>query len=279
MTLIHILGSASCFPSKLQKGRKPAGYLVTWGKNRLLLDCSQGIAERLEKIGIRPDEIAHCAISHAHPDHFALPQFLQSSLCSRMLQPGFSWDDPKTFSELNLYAGKHITKYVSILHKIYFEETVTVKSAGLPFPILHTHTLPSEQSIELPEGAKLQGFRVHHGFGKVDALAFRLTLSDGTIIVYSGDTGMCDGLITAAQNADVFICEAGSRIGDTAQAREYGHLTPRQAGEVAAQAGVKTIVLTHYFGFDSVSDMKKDCRLSGFEGKIIVATDGMKIKV
>lgn len=280
MPTLHILGSGSCFPTTLQKGRLPPGYLIEWGQSsRLLFECSEGITRRLEAIGVLPDDIAHLAVSHSHPDHCALPQFIQSTHCSRSTKPGFSRDDPSTFSELHLYTSKHIIKNLPILNKIHFQETVAGKTAGLVFPIIHPHELPAPDSIALPEGATLTAAHVYHGFGKVDALAFRLTLPSGIVIAYSGDTGMCDGIMDIARGADIFISEASALIGDDTAAHVYGHLNPRQAGEIARQSGVKQLILTHYAGFDSPRAMKKDCKRSGFAGKIIIAMDGMKLRI
>lgn len=56
-------------------------------------------------------------------------------------------------------------------------------------------------------------------------------------------------------------------------------LNPRQAGEVAKTCGVKKLVLTHYSGRDSDEAMLADCRLSGFEGEIVIAKDGDQYEI
>jgi ribonuclease BN (tRNA processing enzyme) len=128
--------------------------------------------------------------------------------------------------------------------------------------------------IEFADDSELLSFPVYHGFGKVNALAFRLVLASGRVVAYSGDTGTCPGLIQAAKDADLFICEASAPLGNDAMATGYGHLNPRQAGEVAKVCGVKKLVLTHYSGRDPDEAMLVDCRLSGFEGEIVIAKDG-----
>ncbi|MGW4380300.1 MBL fold metallo-hydrolase [Kitasatospora sp. NPDC004531] len=72
------------------------------------------------------------------------------------------------------------------------------------------------------------GFRIEHG---------------GRSLVYSGDTGTCQDLVELARDADLFLCEAAYTHGkETAEAI---HLNGRQAGEHAARAGAKRLVLTH----------------------------------
>jgi ribonuclease BN (tRNA processing enzyme) len=56
--------------------------------------------------------------------------------------------------------------------------------------------------------------------------------------------------------------------------RTYGHLNPRQACDVAREAGAARVVLTHYAGLDAESAMMDDARGSGFAGEISLARDG-----
>ena len=62
-------------------------------------------------------------------------------------------------------------------------------------------------------------------------------------LTYSGDTDACDGLVAAARDVDLFLCEAGFVEGrDTVRGI---HLTGERAGEVATQARARHLVLTH----------------------------------
>jgi hypothetical protein len=62
-------------------------------------------------------------------------------------------------------------------------------------------------------------------------------------LVYSGDTGICDSLVQAAEDAHVFIAEAAFRDADVNPPDI--HLTGREAAMVALKAGVERLVLTH----------------------------------
>jgi ribonuclease BN (tRNA processing enzyme) len=68
----------------------------------------------------------------------------------------------------------------------------------------------------------------------------------------------------------LFLCEASCAIGRDSDA---GHLNPKDAAEIAARAGSKELVLTHYSGKDSEAEMINDARKSSFGGDIDVATD------
>jgi ribonuclease BN (tRNA processing enzyme) len=76
----------------------------------------------------------------------------------------------------------------------------------------------------------------------VTAYALRIEV-DGRVLVYSGDTGICDSLVDAADGAHLFLAEAAFREGD-ANPPDI-HLTGREAAMVAAKAGVERLVLTH----------------------------------
>ncbi len=67
--------------------------------------------------------------------------------------------------------------------------------------------------------------------------------AEGKVLGYSGDTGPCDALAEVAADADVFLCEAA--FVETEDNPADLHLTGKQAGAAAAQAGVGTLVLTH----------------------------------
>ena len=67
--------------------------------------------------------------------------------------------------------------------------------------------------------------------------------SEGRTLVYSGDTGPCQELVDLAADADLLLCEAAFvESGDNPADL---HLTGKQAGVVAAEAGVGRLVLTH----------------------------------
>jgi len=53
-------------------------------------------------------------------------------------------------------------------------------------------------------------------------------------------------IIQLAGGADLFFCEAGFLEKDRKRAEERGHLTARQAGELARRAKVKKLQIFHF---------------------------------
>jgi ribonuclease BN (tRNA processing enzyme) len=79
------LGTGVCTDtSHTSNPRQPPGFLVIAGGLHLLLDCSEGIRFRLRQAGIDVTDVTHVAVTHAHPDHAALPQFIQAKFCRHL---------------------------------------------------------------------------------------------------------------------------------------------------------------------------------------------------
>jgi ribonuclease Z len=62
------------------------------------------------------------------------------------------------------------------------------------------------------------------------------------------DTRRCAAAVELARNVDLLVCESTYVSGEEALAEQYGHLTAAQAAGIAAEAGVRRLVLTHYSG-------------------------------
>ena len=85
---------------------------------------------------------------------------------------------------------------------------------------------------------------------------------------------MCENLATIAQGADVLICE--SAFPD--EMKVPGHLTPSLAGEIASQAGVRKLVLTHFYPECDRVDVSAQCRKT-YGGPLVLAEDLLEIQV
>jgi len=140
------------------------------------------------------------------------------------------------------------------------------------------------RELGIPEGP-LWG-RLHHGEA--------ITLDDGRVIrpedlvgaprhgrtvVYSGDTRPHLALIEAARGADLLVHEATFGGDELDRARETGHSTAAEAARVAAEAGVRRLVLTHIsprYGRDA-AELLAEAR--AIFPETIIARDGLSIDV
>jgi ribonuclease Z len=67
----------------------------------------------------------------------------------------------------------------------------------------------------------------------------------GTKMVHVGDAGRTDNLLEVVRDADALVIEATYLEEEKELAEQFGHLTAKQAGELAREAGVGTLILTH----------------------------------
>ncbi|SEF66549.1 ribonuclease Z [Nonomuraea solani] len=103
----------------------------------------------------------------------------------------------------------------------------------------------------------------------------------GQSMAFVMDTRLCDAVFELASGVDLLVIESTFLAEESALAKEYGHLTAYEAGQVAAEAGVRRLVLTHFserYGFDDEPAFTAEAHQS-FTGEIITARDLMRIPV
>ena len=127
----------------------------------------------------------------------------------------------------------------------------------------------------------------------VPSFAYRFDTADRSIVI-SGDTARSEGLIALARGADVLVHEALWVPGidwlaremlnaDPAQLRKHmleSHTPVEEVGRIAAEAGVKTLVLSHFVPGDIPGLTDDDWRAGArvyFNGEIVVGRDFMEI--
>lgn len=246
--------------------RQPPGFLVEVDGSYLLFDCSEGIRFRLHAAGVDIARITHVAISHAHPDHAALPQFIQSKFCRHL----FGAADPNT-TKLRIYLPKLLARdFPQVWNWHQPENDGKYWNEFAPEII----GMPNGFEEEIMPGVTLKAFPVYHGFGRHPAMGFRLETPHG-VVAYTGDSGVCEGVRTLAQSADLLISDCSTRVGQE-YTGGYGHMGPKQCGDIAIKAGVKQLWLTHYYDFDAQDAMLAEVRAAGFFGEARLAHDGDK---
>jgi len=127
------------------------------------------------------------------------------------------------------------------------------------------------------------------------AFAYRFDTAAGSVVL-SGDTAPCQNLVTLARSADVLVHEVfddrvtdagGAGIADAegsweAERRQHHLLTSHTplgaVGRVAAEAGVRRLVLTHFVpGDDTLPDGHWLAGVTGFDGEVVVGRDLMEL--
>jgi ribonuclease BN (tRNA processing enzyme) len=210
---LTILGCYGPYPPA---GGACSGYLVQEEDCNLLLDCGNGVLSRLQEF-IAYQDLDAVLLSHLHADHISDLMIMRYGLMQS--RKGDSVDHP-----LPLYTPKE--------------------------PAEDFNRLPYKSAYDFRALDELSAFEigpfkitVSAGVHAVPVFGFRLESSSG-ILVYSGDTEMNQNIGPFAAAADLLLCEANYLEEDIA-AGLPNHLSAAQAAAIAAEAGVKKLLLTH----------------------------------
>jgi len=101
----------------------------------------------------------------------------------------------------------------------------------------------------------------------------------GRKLVYSGDTGPCRSVTEAACGADLLIHECTFLDEEAGRAAETSHSTARQAAEVAVQAGVRRLVITHFSARHSEQPHRLEKEARAVFPEVVAAEDGMSLEI
>jgi ribonuclease BN (tRNA processing enzyme) len=134
------------------------------------------------------------------------------------------------------------------------------------------------ETTELGPGAHMLGslrveaFPINH---TAQSLAYRVRVDgEAPTVTFSGDADEGLGLVDAARDARLFVCDAA--FPDAAYVP--GHLTPGRAGRVAAAAGVETPRLPHFHPECHGVDLAAQARTT-FAGEVVLASDQRRFDV
>ncbi len=114
------------------------------------------------------------------------------------------------------------------------------------------------------------------------AFAFRFDLTkSGVSVTFSGDTTKSDNLIALAKGTDILVHEAQFSLDDAYYGNRFppgylvkSHTSAEQVGEVAAAAGAKHVILSHYEPTDLPDSEWQAAIGKNYSGKLTVARDG-----
>lgn len=279
-TRLILLGTGGG-PRARANSSAPAQVILV-GERAYVVDCGSGVGRQLAFAGVPLTSVRHVFITHHHSDHNMdygnlILQAWAAGLRTRL----DAWGPPplakmtRLFFEMNAY---------DIETRIADEGRVPI------VPLVEVHELTRGGPVMQDDDVRVAAAIVNHP-PVVPAFAYRFDARDRSIVI-SGDTAPCDALVELARGADVLVQEAlyeaaldrlVARVPNAATFRQHfraTHTPAADAGRIAAAAGVKTLVLSHFVPPDdpAVTDrMWRDAARAHFRGRVIVGKDLMEI--
>ena len=246
-----VLGSGTAVPSL---ERASAGYLLDADGRMWIFDTGLGTLHRLLQAGVDCERIDRIFFSHAHVDHHL-------EIVHILFQNNY-FLAPRT-RDLHIYGSEKFLEFFRGLRDLY-GNWIEPRHYRL-----RCHDL-TDREIGI-DGFKVATRAVAH---IPSSVAYRVRSPQGRVFVYSGDTDRCASLIELARDADLLLTEASTP--DAMKAP--GHLTPALAGEIATRAGVKRLLLTHFYPPCESIDVKAECRRT-YAGEILLAEDLLRVSI
>ncbi|MFD0685076.1 ribonuclease Z [Actinomadura fibrosa] len=290
-----VLGSASAVPTK---SRNHNGYLLHWDGEGLLFDPGEGTQRQMTHAGLSAHDVTWIYVTHFHGDHcLGVPGIVQ-----RIARDGVEHPVRAVFP------ASGAEYWERLRHASAFRDTEVIRErpvageratlAESPFTLVARRLSHPVEAygyrLEEPDGvtmlpAELAARGVQGPLVRELQREGRVTTPDGRMVLleecgvrrpgqkvaFVMDTRLCDGVGELADGVDMLVIESTFLGEDTALATEYGHLTAGQAGGVAAEAGVRHLVLTHFSERYRVEDEHRflDEAAARFGGEITLAHD------
>lgn len=242
-----VLGSG---PAEPMLGRMASGHaLLAPGGAVLQIDCGPGTTRRWPEHGLGFERLAGLLLTHHHLDHCGDLPYLRFL---RRLVPG---------------PARPVLCAGPVGHRALWE--------GL--------SAAFGDHLEDPEGAwSLQdladGARLSVGPFEVEArvvrhvpgaLGYRVRVG-GRCVAFSGDSAPCEALLDLCREADLALLECSHPAGR----RSERHLSASDVAQVAAEAGVASLAVTHVGAGCRGVDVARQIRDAGYTGPLRLVRDG-----
>ena len=226
---LTILGNNGPFPAA---GGACSGYLIRDRGKNILIDCGNGVLANLQKF-IRFEELDAIILTHLHSDHIS---------------------------------DVHVLKYAMQIKRKRGQANKLLELYAPPDPAEEYSRLDAKDAFALKAVSadirlKIGDMDISFAQMKHPYMDFAVSMEcSGKKFVFSGDTSWTDAIISFAAGADLLMLDAGLLESDYTEGA--AHLTASQCGDVALEAGVKRLLLTHFWPEYDVNDLLEEARRS-----------------
>jgi ribonuclease Z len=293
-----VLGTASQVPTR-ERGHN--GYLLRWDGEGLLFDPGEGTQRQMLLAGVRASDVTRICLTHFHGDHcLGVPGVVQRLSLDQVPHPVDAY-----------YPASGREYFARLRHACAFHETAVLRERPVDadgelvragFGTLSARRLVHAVDaygyrLAEPDGRRMLPDRLaRHGIagpavgrlqreGALEVDGRTVTVEQvsaprrGQRFAFVMDTRLCDGVYALAEGADLLVIESTFLDGEADLAWRFGHLTAGQAARVAAESGVRTLVLTHFsHRYPDPAPFAQEARRH-FDGELVVAADLMRVPV
>ena len=301
--VLTVLGTSSQVPTRT---RNHNGFFLRWDGEGILFDPGEGTQRQMVHAGIAATDINRIAVTHFHGDHcLGLPGVIARLSLDRV---------PHPVSVVYPASGQEFfdrLRYASSFYETAELVPVPVAVDGVFATAADSMAVGSWEARRLDHPVDAYGYRFVEPDGvrmlpeRLAALGIHgadigrlqragsLTVADTRVVnldevseVRAGqrfafvmDTRLCDAVYALADGVDMLVIESTYLAEHAEHAAAYGHMTAAQAARVAAECGVRTLVLTHFSQrYDDPTAFASEAA-AHFNGEIVVAEDLMRIDV
>ncbi|MGW2930725.1 ribonuclease Z [Streptomyces sp. NPDC001156] len=290
-----VLGTASQVPTRQ---RNHNGYLLRWDGEGILFDPGEGTQRQMLRAGVAAHDLRRICITHFHGDHSlglaGVIQRINLDKVPHRITAHYPRSGQLFFERLRYATAYRET--VQLAEEPVAEDGVlattpayTLEARRLSHPVESfgyrlvepdgRRILPerlAEYGIKGPDVGRIQRE------GSLDGVPLEAVSEPrrGQRFAFVMDTRLCDGVHALAEGCDMLVIESTFLDEDEELAAEHGHLTASQAAQVAQEADVRHLVLTHFSQrYSEPEEFERQARAAGFEGELTVAHDLLRVPV
>ncbi len=266
MIILTFLGTAASIPAK---DRSLPSIAFNIDGDLILMDVGEGTQRQMLYAGLSPQKVMKVLITHMHGDHIlGLPGLIRTMAMLGRTQPLEIYGPKGISSYINLIIEPallgsefkilvhEVSNGTSIAGKNYSIEAISVDHGVEAYGyVLKTSDKPGKLDINkalslgLKPGPELRMLKE----GKIVRIGDKIIKPEdvlgeplrGSKIVYSGDTLPTENIVKSSTNADILIHEATFIEDDVNLAKIAYHTTVKQAANIALNANVGVLILTH----------------------------------
>lgn len=260
-----ILGSSSQQPTRQ---RNQGAYLLRWNGEGLLFDPGEGTQRQFIFANVAPTCVTRILISHFHGDHcLGLGSMLMRLNLDKVKHPihcyypasGKAYFDRLRYGTIYHEIIQVIEHPVSKAGLVHEDENFRIEANFLEHGVENIGWRITEPNTCKFDKEKLRAKGIFGPLVRQLEEEGKITLGGQTIHVEEVswvrkgdvfalviDTAYCQAAIDIAKGAKLLLCESTYTEKHRELAKEYQHMTAKQAAHVAKEAGVQQLILTHF---------------------------------